>query len=102
VIGTWYEEILVKHLSGGKIQLNQALRSLIEAAESIRELDRTKRKRTILRIDSGGAEWTTSTGSWSEAIRCIASNFSVVPSRGGQVKTVHLFGYQKLVRILLK
>jgi hypothetical protein len=54
VIGTWYEEIVVERLFGGKIQLNQALRPLIEAAESVLELDQAKRKRTILRIDSGG------------------------------------------------
>jgi hypothetical protein len=35
-------------------QLNQALRPLIEAAESVLELDEAKRKRTILRIDTGG------------------------------------------------
>jgi len=54
VIGTWYEEIVVERLFEGKVQLNQALRPLIEAAESTLELDETKRKRTILRIDSGG------------------------------------------------
>jgi hypothetical protein len=54
VIGTWYEEIVVERLFAGKTQLNQALRPLIEAAESVLELDEAKRKRTILRIDSGG------------------------------------------------
>jgi hypothetical protein len=54
VIGTWYEEIVVERLFAGTIQLNQALRPLIEAAESVLELDEAKRKRTILRIDSGG------------------------------------------------
>lgn len=54
VIGTWYEEIVVERLFAGTIQLNQALRPLIEDAESVLELDEAKRKRTILRIDSGG------------------------------------------------
>jgi len=54
VIGTWYEEILVERLFAGKTQLNIALRPLIEAAETILELDEAKRKRTIVRIDSGG------------------------------------------------
>ena len=54
VIGTWYEEIVAKRLFEGKTQLNKALRPLIEAAESVLELAETKRKRTILRIDSGG------------------------------------------------
>jgi hypothetical protein len=54
VIGTWYEEIVVERLFDGKTQLNKALHPLIEAAESVLELDAPKRKRTILRIDSGG------------------------------------------------
>jgi hypothetical protein len=54
VIGTWYEEIVVERLFEGKTQLNKALQPLIEATESVLELDERKRKRTILRIDSGG------------------------------------------------
>lgn len=54
VIGTWYEEIVVERLFDGKTQLNKALRPLIEAAEQVLERDEAKRKRTILRIDSGG------------------------------------------------
>jgi hypothetical protein len=54
VIGSWYEEIVLERLFAGKTQLNTALRPLIEAAETILELDETKRKRTIVRIDSGG------------------------------------------------
>jgi hypothetical protein len=54
VIGTWYEEIVVERLFDGKTQLNSALRPLIEAAETTLELDEAKRKRTIVRVDSGG------------------------------------------------
>ena len=54
VIGTWYEEIVVEWLFDGKAQLNKALRPLIEATEQVLELDKGKRTRTILRIDSGG------------------------------------------------
>lgn len=54
VIGTWYEEIVVERLFEGKTQLNSALRPLLEASESILALEETKRKRTIVRIDSGG------------------------------------------------
>ena len=54
VIGTWYEEIVVERLFEGKTQLNKALRPLIEATESVLGSDEAKRKRTILRIDSGG------------------------------------------------
>jgi Transposase DDE domain group 1 len=54
VVATWYEEIVVERIYEGTTQLNRALRPLIEAAESCLELDEAKRKRTILRVDSGG------------------------------------------------
>ena len=54
VIGTWYEEIVVERLFDGKTQLNKALRPLIKATEQVLELDKGKRTRTILRINSGG------------------------------------------------
>jgi hypothetical protein len=54
LIGTWYEELIVERIYEGTTQLNRALRPLVEAAESCLELDEAKRKRTILRIDSGG------------------------------------------------
>ena len=54
VIGTRYDEIVVKRLFDGTTQLNKALPSLIETAENVLELDEAKRKRTILRVDSGG------------------------------------------------
>ena len=38
----------------GKTQLTAALRPLVEAAEQTLDLDEEKRKRTILRVDSGG------------------------------------------------
>jgi hypothetical protein len=54
VVGTWYEEIVVERLFEGTVQLNTALRPLIEAAEKTLELGEAKRRRTILRIDAGG------------------------------------------------
>ena len=54
VVANWYEEIVVERIYEGTIQLNRALRPLIEASETCLELDEAKRKRTILRIDSGG------------------------------------------------
>ena len=54
VVATWYEEIVVERIYEGTTQLNRALRPLIEAAESCLELDEAKRKRTILRVNSGG------------------------------------------------
>ena len=54
IIGTWYDEIVAERLFDGKTQLNKALQSLVEAAEKALELDAHKRRRTILRLDSGG------------------------------------------------
>jgi hypothetical protein len=54
LIAIWYEEIVVKRIYEGTTQLNRALRPLVEAAETCLELDESKRKRTILRVDSGG------------------------------------------------
>ncbi|MET0649997.1 MAG: hypothetical protein ABW208_25595 [Pyrinomonadaceae bacterium] len=41
-------------LFAGNVQLNTTLRSLVAAAEEVRLLDRWRRSRTVLRIDSGG------------------------------------------------
>ena len=54
VLATWYEEIVVERVYAGTIQLNRALRPLVEAAEKTLGLDEHKQRRTILRIDAGG------------------------------------------------
>ena len=54
VVATHYEEIVVEHLFDGKSQLPTALRPLVKAAAKTLALDKAKRERTILRIDSGG------------------------------------------------
>jgi len=54
LIATAYEEIVTKQLFDGKTQLSKALLSLVEVAEKTLGLDEEKRKRTILRVDSGG------------------------------------------------
>jgi hypothetical protein len=54
VVATWYDEIVAERIYEGTTQLNRALRPLVEATESCLELDEAKRKRTILRVDSGG------------------------------------------------
>ena len=54
VVATLYEEVVVEQVFPGKDQLPKALRPLVEATESVLELDEAKRQRTILRIDSGG------------------------------------------------
>lgn len=54
VVATDYEEVVVKRCYDGKTQLNKALRPLVEATEQTLELTPEKRKRVILRVDSGG------------------------------------------------
>jgi hypothetical protein len=54
VVATHYQEILVDHLFAGDVQLNRALRPIVEEAEEVLRLDSQRRQRTILRIDAGG------------------------------------------------
>jgi hypothetical protein len=56
LIASHYEEIVAKQLFDGKTQLTKALRPLVEAGEKTLGLDQNeeKRRRTILRVDSGG------------------------------------------------
>ncbi len=55
--GCWkvgYEEIVVDRLFGGTIILPKALHPLMQAAEQTLQLDRAKRRRTLVRVDAGG------------------------------------------------
>jgi hypothetical protein len=54
VLATWYTEIVVKGLFIGTTQLTAALQPLVAAAERTLALTPEQRRRTILRIDSGG------------------------------------------------
>jgi hypothetical protein len=54
VVATDYDEIIVDRLFPGTTQLHAALPQLVLAAEAALELDETKRRRTILRLDGGG------------------------------------------------
>jgi hypothetical protein len=56
VLATQYDEIIVDRLYDGKRQLHRALKELVSSAEETLELGETKRKQTILRLDSGGGE----------------------------------------------
>jgi len=56
VLATWYEEIVVDRLYNGKRQLDSSLPELISDAEKVLDLDVSKRKRTILRVDGGGGD----------------------------------------------
>ncbi len=54
VVATLYEEVVVQQVFSGNESLLKVLQPLVEAAESVLELDEAKRRRTILRIDAGG------------------------------------------------
>jgi hypothetical protein len=54
VYATLYDEIVSERLYSGRTQLNRSLQELVAAAESVLNLNRGFRKRTILRIDGGG------------------------------------------------
>jgi hypothetical protein len=54
VLATRYQEIVVGRLFEGRIQLTRALQPLMQAAERTLKLDKAKRARTIVRVDSGG------------------------------------------------
>ena len=54
VIAARYEEVVADKLYDGGVQLMTALRSMIQAAAEVLELDEEKRKRTIIRMDAGG------------------------------------------------
>ena len=54
VLGSHYAEVLVDQLYPGRHQLDQGLDTLIEQTAHLLNLDETKRKNTIFRIDGGG------------------------------------------------
>jgi hypothetical protein len=54
VLATQYDEVVIDRLFAGNVQLTKALQPLVEAAEGTLHLDKTKRARTIIRVDAGG------------------------------------------------
>ena len=54
VLASHYAEIVVDRLFEGRTQLTRALQPLMQAAERTLKLDKAKRARTIVRVDSGG------------------------------------------------
>ncbi len=54
VYATLYDEIISERLYSGRTQLNRSLPELVITAETVLNLNRGFRKRTILRIDGGG------------------------------------------------
>jgi hypothetical protein len=54
VLATLYDEIVVERLYPGNRQLERSLQELVLAAEAALDLDESRRKRTIIRVDGGG------------------------------------------------
>src|SRR6266496_5498129 len=54
VLASHYAEIVVDRLFDGRTQLTRAMQPLMQAAEKTLKLDKAKRVRTIVRVDSGG------------------------------------------------
>ena len=53
VLATRYQEVVTDQLFAGNVQLIKALQPLVAAAEMTLQLDETKRRRTIIRVDAG-------------------------------------------------
>lgn len=54
VCASLYEELVVDRLYSGQRQLGFALQELVQASETVLDLDESCRARTILRVDRGG------------------------------------------------
>ena len=64
------QEVVADLLFAGNVQLNTALRTLVTAAEEVLLLDRRRRGRTVLRMDSGG-------GSLDDLNWCLARGYQL-------------------------
>jgi hypothetical protein len=54
VVASHYHEIVIDQLYPGNVQLNTSLQTLLKEAGAALDLDEAKRKRTVVRVDSGG------------------------------------------------
>lgn len=78
VLATRYHEVVVDRLFGGKIQLTNALQPLVSAAEATLELSqgRTKRQRTLIRVDGGGGSLKQVNGLLKRGYKVLAKDYS--------------------------
>jgi len=54
VFASQYDEIVCEQLYPGKVQLEASLDELVEQAENMLDLNKKRRKRTVVRVDGGG------------------------------------------------
>ena len=86
VLASWYDEIVVDKLYNGKRQLDSSLPELVLEAEKALNLDKSRRRRTILRVDGGGGSdenirWMLESGyhlilktkNWRRAVKLASS-----------------------------
>jgi hypothetical protein len=86
VLASWYDEIVVDKLYNGKRQLDGSLPELVLEAEKALNLDESRRRRTILRVDGGGGtdgniQWMLESGyhliiktkNWHRAVKLASS-----------------------------
>ena len=69
VLATNYGEIVRDKLYQGTVQLDQNLQELVKEAEGVLDLDESRRKRTLIRIEGGGGKdedinWLLERGYW--------------------------------------
>src|SRR5215212_4015881 len=76
VLASSYHEIVVDQLFNGTTYLRTALRSLVEAAEQILELNQAKRARTIVRIDAGAGSVAEINWLLAQGYQVIAKDYS--------------------------
>ena len=110
VVATQYNEVVVDRLYRGKRQMERSLQELVTVAEEVLELDESRRKRTIIRVDGGGGRdadvnWLLDRGyhvvlknkNWKRANKLAASvrEWYVDPKTGdrevGWVEESHLY-----------
>ena len=98
VIASQYDEIACEQLYDGKVQLEKCLLGLIEMAENVLDLDETRRKHTILRVDGGGGTdgninwvvlrdyfWMSKVKNWQRTSKLVTpiTNWQSVPELPG-------------------
>ena len=54
VLASLYDEIVYEKLYPGTVQLEQSLQELVLEVESVLDMDKKRRKKTIMRVDGGG------------------------------------------------
>lgn len=81
VLATRYQEIVTEQLLDGKKQLPQTLIGLISDAEQGLELDRAKRERTIVRVDSGGGSLDDVNWLLSQGYQFHGKEYSAIKAR---------------------